>query len=135
MKILIGLPVILFAIMGCNGGVSKIEPNKSSSATDSLINNPVATVTDTAFRNGAVLVAANDCLTCHRINEQSIGPSYNAVAEKYHPYEGVVENLAGKIITGGKGLWGNQAMTPHPNLAFSDAKKMVRYILSLKKAG
>ncbi len=39
--------------------------------------------------------------------------------------------LANKIISGGSGIWGAQAMTPHPELAESDAREMVRYILSL----
>jgi cytochrome c len=44
-----------------------------------------------------------------------------------------IELLAGKIIAGGKGVWGEVPMTPHASLSKDDAKEMVRYILSLKK--
>jgi cytochrome c len=42
--------------------------------------------------------------------------------------------LAAKIISGGKGNWGNISMTPHPELSMDDAKAMVQYILLLKKS-
>ena len=45
-----------------------------------------------------------------------------------------IENLANKIIKGGKGLWGSAAMTPHPNLPEAQAEEMARYILSLRNA-
>lgn len=118
-------------LVACNGGVSKKAPIGIAASTDSLINNP-ALLVDTPYRKGAILITKNDCLTCHRLKEKNVGPSYFAVAEKYQPQQGVVENLSQKIITGGKGLWGDAMMTPHPNLAFTDAEEMVRYILSLK---
>jgi cytochrome c len=41
--------------------------------------------------------------------------------------------LAGKVIGGGKGNWGEIPMTPHPNVSQGDAEAMVSYILSMKK--
>ncbi|MDB5017733.1 MAG: cyt, partial [Mucilaginibacter sp.] len=40
---------------------------------------------------------------------------------------------ANKVIKGGKGHWGDIAMTPHATLSVNDAKEMVKYVLSLKK--
>ena len=45
----------------------------------------------------------------------------------------IVSHLAGKIITGGSGVWGPALMTPHPTVSKEDAEAMVRYILLLKK--
>src|SRR5690606_14193716 len=45
--------------------------------------------------------------------------------------EGTVSQLAAKIIAGGTGVWGEQAMTAHPALTQIDAEEMVKYILSL----
>jgi len=81
---------------------------------------------------GGKLIAASDCGGCHREGEKLLGPAYVAVAEKYSDTPANVNMLAKKVITGGKGNWGDIAMTPHPDLKEDDAKEMVRYILSLK---
>ncbi|GAB3242282.1 hypothetical protein GCM10027346_38370 [Hymenobacter seoulensis] len=85
-----------------------------------------------AVAAGAKLMAGADCASCHRENEKLLGPAYQAVAQKYPATEANVQMLAQKIIQGGKGNWGDIAMTPHPGLAEKDAAEMVRYILSLK---
>jgi len=122
----------MFIFFSCNNGTKNIAPNKEAASTDSLINNADA-YADSANREGASLIAANDCLTCHQINEKSVGPSYVEIAEKYHYNQGNIENLIHSIINGSVGIWGNEKkMTPHPNLTFNDAEKMVKYILTLK---
>ena len=123
---------MMFIFLGCNNGTKNIAPNKEAASTDSLINNADA-YADSANREAASIIAANDCLTCHRINEKSVGPSYMEIAAKYHYNQGNIENLIHSIINGSVGIWGNEKkMTPHPNLTFNDAEKMVKYILTLK---
>ncbi len=39
--------------------------------------------------------------------------------------------LAGKIIEGGEGVWGETPMAPHPAIARDTAEQMVRAILGL----
>ena len=118
-------------IFACNSNNSAgKEYADSTSATDSIINS-AGNIVDSQYREGARLVAANDCFTCHKVEQENIGPSYKQIAAKYHFYEGNVENLSHSIIHGSKGLWGNKEMTPHPNLDPKDANEMVRYILSL----
>jgi cytochrome c len=85
-----------------------------------------------AVSNGAKLIAGSDCTGCHRENDKLLGPAYQAVAQKYPATDANVAMLAGKIISGGKGNWGDIAMTPHPDLPKAQAEEMVRYILSLK---
>ncbi|MFM8711069.1 MAG: c-type cytochrome [Sphingomonadales bacterium] len=84
------------------------------------------------YQKGLSLVAKSDCLTCHKIDEPMTGPSYSAIAEKYAgaPNDAITA-LAGTIIKGGSGNWGNVPMTPHPSLSQDDAETMVRYILEL----
>jgi cytochrome c len=82
--------------------------------------------------NGAKLIAGSDCLGCHKEREKLVGPAYVAVAQKYPSTDANIAMLSNKIITGGKGNWGEIPMTPHPGLSQSDAKEMVKYILSLK---
>ena len=85
-----------------------------------------------AILQGKSLIANSDCLTCHKLDVKLIGPAYVDVAAKYPKTEANYNLLVQKIITGGSGTWGPVAMSPHPNLAVADARKMVTYILSLK---
>lgn len=82
---------------------------------------------------GGALIKKSDCLACHNEVNKIVGPAYDAVAAKYAVNEANINYLAGKIISGGAGVWGEVPMSPHPTLAKSDAKLMVQYILSLKK--
>ncbi|MEJ7737082.1 MAG: c-type cytochrome [Chitinophagaceae bacterium] len=85
------------------------------------------------YQKGLELIAGSDCLTCHAVEEKKIGPSYRDVANKYANDQQTIDLLAGKIIKGGSGVWGQVPMTPHPQISTEDAKQMVKYILLLKK--
>ncbi|MBA9079722.1 c-type cytochrome [Rufibacter quisquiliarum] len=82
---------------------------------------------------GAKLIAQSDCTACHRNDQKLVGPAYEEVAQKYEANEKNIDYLAGKIIEGGKGVWGEVPMTPHPGVSEADAKAMAQYVLSLKK--
>ncbi len=81
---------------------------------------------------GLELIEANDCVSCHKIDGSSIGPSYTEVAEKYKGRQSQnIAYLSDKIINGGGGVWGETAMAAHPELALKDATSMAEYIMSL----
>jgi len=131
MKLKLIIPV-LFLLAACHAGTGKTESSDSPNATRAIVNTGGTSIDSAENISGSNLIAANDCLTCHKIDEKSTGPSYKQVADKYEMNQGNIENLANKIIKGGKGLWGNVAMTPHPNLPEAQAQEMARYILSLR---
>lgn len=83
------------------------------------------------FATGKRLMELSDCMACHSIDKKSIGPSYREVAKRYQKERDVVSMLADKIINGGGGVWGEQAMSAHPQIKKDDAKDIVRYIMSL----
>ncbi len=83
------------------------------------------------YLKGQQLIANLDCKSCHSIDRESVGPTYQAVAARYAGKPGAETLLVDKIIHGGSGNWGERAMSPHPELPEADAKEMVRYILSL----
>lgn len=85
----------------------------------------------TAFALGLDLIESSDCAGCHMEREASIGPSYLAIGERYRKDPDAPDYLAGKIISGGHGNWGEQNMSAHPDLPEGDAKQMANYILSL----
>lgn len=86
----------------------------------------------TGFIVGKRLMDESTCKSCHQLNSKSIGPAYMQVAERYKKADAkVISMLATKIIKGGGGNWGEQAMSAHPNLSEEQASEMVKYILSL----
>ena len=82
---------------------------------------------------GKTLIESSDCKSCHQYTEKSIGPSYQAVAEKYENTEANTAYLVSKIIKGGSGVWGDHGMSAHPSLSEADAERMVNYILALNE--
>ena len=86
------------------------------------------------FMVGKRLIEDSDCSACHTADRPSIGPSYQDVADKYKDREDATEYLTGKIIEGGGGVWGEQAMAAHPQLTPEDVSQMVAYILSFADA-
>ena len=124
-KISIALFVLLLAGACSSGGDKKEAAATPASSGSSLSSNP-------DYQKGLELIAKSDCLTCHKVGEKLIGPSYKDVAAKYESNEENIDLLAGKIIKGGQGVWGQIPMTAHPHLSEADAKQMVKYILLLK---
>ena len=103
------------------------------SNADTNVNNIGTETTASSGTTGEELIKKSDCLTCHKVDVKLLGPAYQEVAAKYPATEENIELLAGKIIKGGAGNWGDIPMAPHPSISESDAKEMVKYILSLKK--
>ena len=121
---------ILLAIVGIAaacGGNNKAEEKSATTAApvSDLSSNP-------DYVKGLELIGKSDCLTCHKVREKLIGPAYKDVAAKYESTEANISMLAGKIIKGGKGVWGEVPMTPHPTVTEADAKQMIKYVLLLK---
>lgn len=86
-----------------------------------------------AVSSGETLIGSLDCKSCHKLEGSSIGPSYRQVANRYKNDPGAMSYLSRKIINGGGGVWGEQAMSAHPDLSEEDAGKIVEYLLSLSK--
>mgnify|MGYP006269605959 CR=1 FL=1 len=86
---------------------------------------------DPRFYQGLMQIRQSDCRTCHADQKESVGPSYQAVAQRYRGQADAVDYLAQKIIQGGNGNWGERMMAAHPQVSLADAQAMVQYILSL----
>lgn len=117
----------LLLLVSCGGKDDKKDKDSPVTTDSDLSKNP-------DYQKGIELLGKNDCLTCHKVDEKLNGPSYRDVANKYasNP-DTIIRYLAGKIITGGKGTWGEVYMTPHAGLSQEDAEAMVKYIMLLKK--
>jgi len=126
---------LALTVAACN---SKKSTNGADSTTTTTTTSTSTTssTASTSVVNASVgkgLIEQNDCSTCHKPDEKVIGPAYIDIANKYTASPAVIDTLANKIIKGGSGNWGSMPMSQHLNLSITDARKMVTYILSLKK--
>ncbi len=83
------------------------------------------------FIAGKNIMDQSDCKACHFIDRKSVGPTFQEIAAKYRDDSKAREYLADKIINGGGGVWGVNAMAAHPQHTVEEAQQMVEWILSL----
>lgn len=123
---------IVAAMVGCGSNDDKKAENQNAEG-----GNTASQTTDVSqhpdYKKGLALIGQSDCLTCHKVSERVVGPSYQEIADRYAGQAGAEDSLAIKVIQGGAGNWGQVPMTPHPNLSHDDAVAMVKYILLLKQ--
>jgi cytochrome c len=80
---------------------------------------------------GLALMRKTTCFACHAAGDQSKGPPYALVAQKYQKDAAARERLAKKVITGGAGAWGAYPMPPHPQHTPEQTRLMVDWIMTL----
>lgn len=78
------------------------------------------------------LARAKNCLGCHAVDRQLVGPAFKAVAARHAADKEAPTRLAMKVRQGGSGVWGNAVMPPNPKLSEAEARRLVGWILSLK---
>ena len=129
------IPVVALSVLiACNSGGSKEETKEESKEEKKDTVTAVVDVSQNPdYQAGLAILAKNDCLTCHKVDEALTGPAYRDVANKYAGADTAVAYLSEKIIKGGSGVWGSVMMIPHPGVSQADAEAMVKYILLLKK--
>jgi cytochrome c len=72
------------------------------------------------FEKGSTWINESDCKGCHAMKAKSIGPAFISLPKNtkaFRTERQLVDRLATKIINGGKGVWGEHAMNPHPQLS------------------
>jgi cytochrome c len=127
-KYLLAIALMVF-IGACSSNQSETKTDVSAAApapANDLSANP-------DYQKGVALIAKSDCLTCHKTDTKNIGPAYKDVAAKYENTAANVNLLAGKIIKGGSGVWGQIPMAPHAAMSEADANALAKYVLLLRK--
>jgi cytochrome c len=130
-KTLLILGCVALAMASCGNPDSKQE--ESTTATTADTTSTASTPAPAEMLPGEKLVATADCVGCHNRTQKVVGPAYIDIAAKYPSTPENIDKLAGVVIAGSSGTWGELPMTPHPNLSKEDAKSMVTWILSLKQ--
>lgn len=88
-----------------------------------------------AMPAGEKLAHGSDCFSCHAINHKVVGPAFTQVADKFAGKPNAETTLVNAIRKGHVGTWGKVAMPAHPQLSDADTKKIVAWILAMKKTG
>lgn len=78
------------------------------------------------------LAGTKNCMACHSVNTQVVGPAFKDVAKKYASDKEAANMLAAKIIGGGGGVWGAVPMPANPQVSQAEAQKLAAWILGLK---
>lgn len=78
------------------------------------------------------LAQQKNCMTCHGISNRVLGPSFKEISAKHAREAGAEDALVKKVTQGTSGVWGGPAMPANTQLSEADARKLVRWILSLK---
>ena len=81
-------------------------------------------------RDSAAIVAMAQkytCTACHGLENKIVGPSFRDIAKKYAGRTDAVAYLAGKVKTGGAGVWGAIPMPPQ-TLGEADAKVIAQWL-------
>ncbi|MEM7372893.1 MAG: PQQ-dependent sugar dehydrogenase [Bacteroidota bacterium] len=84
-----------------------------------------------AHLHGKNLLETSDCLACHAMAQESVGPSLMEISNRYLEEQKALPQLSNKVLEGGTGVWGNKIMSAHPQHTLPEATAMVAYILSL----
>jgi len=71
----------------------------------------------------------NACLGCHASNKKIVGPSFQAIAQKYKDDPRSQIFLKNKIAKGGAGSWGVVPMPANPKLSDADLSLLTSWVL------
>ncbi|ASZ14763.1 ThuA domain-containing protein [Chitinophaga pendula] len=80
---------------------------------------------------GKNIMESYDCRSCHKQEEKSVGPSFLQIAKRYKKDPKAIKYLAGKILHGAGGTWGENTMAAYTALSETEAYNIIHYIFSL----
>ena len=83
-------------------------------------------------RANEALAKKHNCLACHTLDKNGVGPSYKEIAKKYAGQKDAEAKLADKVKKGGQGVWGPVPMPPNAAVPDGDIKALTKWVLSVK---
>src|SRR6056297_3320629 len=75
-----------------------------------------------AEEDAAVLSKGAGCNLCHHASQAMLGPSWQAIAERYRGDDNAAALLARRVREGSKGVWGEAKMMPTPEEKLDEAE-------------
>jgi len=90
----------------------------------------VAAAPAPAPKSGLDLAKAAACTACHGVNERIVGPGFREIATKYTGDGKAESHLVGKVKGGSAGAWGTIPMPAQAQLADTEVRSLVQWILA-----
>ena len=81
-----------------------------------------------AVKDTKTLLTANSCTACHGMTNKIVGPGFTEILAKHKGRADLEAYLAGRIQSGGSGVFGAVPMPPQPQLSEADARAIARWI-------
>ena len=118
-------------MIGAQHGVDTTRPPIANSAEAKQIALVTPAVSTPVMKTGnAAAIALTQkyaCVVCHSVESKIVGPAFKDVAKKYADRSDEVTYLAGKIRSGGMGIWGAIPM-PAQTLSDADAQTIAKWL-------
>ncbi len=83
---------------------------------------------DPAANAAFALAQKNTCTACHGVENKIVGPGFREIAQRYATRADAAAYLAGKIRSGGQGVWGAIPMPPQA-LSDADAAALAQWLV------
>lgn len=78
------------------------------------------------------LYKTKNCMACHRVDRNTLGPSFKSIAAKYASDANAEVYLSKKIREGGAGVWGQVPMPAQAQVNEAESVTLARWILKLQ---
>jgi len=121
---------LVFSATGCDDAADNARTDTGTNP-DTYAGTHAASSTAKVADIDLSLVRANLCLACHQVDRQLVGPSFQAIAQRYAGRSGAQDSLVQSIRNGGQGRWGALTMPKQPQVSQADAHKLAQWLLSL----
>lgn len=82
--------------------------------------------------SGLALAQQQNCMSCHSVTRNFMGPAFHDVAAKYAGKPEAQSYLTRKILEGSTGVWGVVPMPANTQLNPAQAAQLASWVLSLK---
>ncbi len=115
--------------VGAQHGADTSRPAGAPAAAPASATPAASSPSGSATGAGAVqaLLTRNGCTGCHAAASRLVGPSWRDVAARHAARADAQAYLAGKIRSGGTGLWGQVPMPPQ-TIGEDDARMIARWL-------
>ena len=114
-------------LVGPQRGVDTTRPPSAHPATPATAAAPVAAPAASPAAAALALAQKNGCTACHGVDNKIVGPGFREIAAKHGARADVASYLAGKIKTGGQGVWGAIPMPPQ-SLSEADTQLIAQWL-------
>jgi S-disulfanyl-L-cysteine oxidoreductase SoxD len=114
-------------LVGAQHGADTSRPSGAVVGAATVVPRAAPAAAAKAGPDGTSLFKKYSCNACHGVENKIVGPALKDIAKKYAGRTDGVDYLAGKISSGGAGVWGTVPMPPQ-TLAPEDVKALARWI-------